>query len=60
MSRTIAGLLIILLGYVGVAQIITETDLTKFIDLIIQAVGIAYTWYVRYSRGDINLAGVRK
>lgn len=48
MSKTIVGLLVSLLGLIGVAQFISESELTQFIDLAIQLGGLLWAWYGRY------------
>jgi len=60
MSKTIAGLIIVILGLVGVTELVTEAEVATTIDAIIQVVGIAVAWYARYQAGGINLAGKRK
>jgi hypothetical protein len=60
MSKTIAGLIVTILGMFGVAQIASDTEITRLIDLLMQAGGIVMAWYGRYRVGDINAMGKRK
>jgi len=60
MSQTIVGLLLIILGWLGLGQFFTESEIGTFLDIAIQGVGIVYVWYQRYTAGGINIAGIRK
>lgn len=59
MSKTIAGLVIIILGLVGVTELVTEAEVATTIDAVIQVVGLVVAWYGRYKAGGINLVGKR-
>jgi hypothetical protein len=60
MSLTIASLLVLILGFFGVSEIVTEAEVAEVIDLIVQFVGIIGVWYGRFRHGDINAVGLKK
>ncbi len=60
MSQTIVGLLIIILGWLGLGDLVTQSEIGSFVDIAIQAAGIGYVWYKRYKAGGINIVGLRK
>jgi hypothetical protein len=59
-SVTIASLIVIVLGWLGVGDLVTQDELSNGINLVIQLVGIIGVWYGRYRQGDINPLGFRK
>lgn len=46
--KTYTGIIISLLGFVGVAQMFDTTELTKFIDSLLNLIGLAIAMYGRY------------
>jgi hypothetical protein len=61
MSKTIASLVIIVLGYVGFADFFIEAEVATTIDNIMQIVGMIGVWYGRYmTNGEpIDVVGLK-
>ncbi len=60
MSKTIASLLVLVAGLVGVGDIFPESEISQFVNATAQIIGIIGVWYGRISHGDVNWFGVRK
>lgn len=59
-SKTFAFLIVVLLGYLGVGNIATETEVAQVIDGLLQIVGLLGAFWARYSQGDVTVLGFRK
>lgn len=57
-SRTWAGLIIIIFGWVGLSDIVTEGQVSTIIDIVMQLVGMAIAIYGNYrSHREIKALG---
>lgn len=59
-STTIASLIVIILGWVGVGDIVAQDEVAQVINLVISLVGIIGVWRARYKAGGISVLGFRK
>ena len=61
MSKTIASLLIIVLGYIGFADLLSDAEIASTIDNIMQIVGMIGVWYGRFmTNGEpIDIVGLK-
>lgn len=59
-SKTFAGLIVIMLGWIGIGSIFTQTEVGQIIDLLVQLVGVIYVAITRYKKGDITAFGFKK
>lgn len=60
MSVTIASLLVLILGFLGLGEVVSEDEAAKVIDAVVQIAGIIGVWYGRFRQGDINVVGLKK
>lgn len=59
-STTYAGIIVMILGWLHLADYVTQTDVATVIDNIIQAAGILIAAYGRWKAGGVNPLGFRK
>jgi len=59
-SVTIASLVVIIAGFLGLGDIFPQEEVESFVNIILQAVGIIGVWYGRYRQGDISALGMKK
>lgn len=59
MSKTYTGLIIVLLGWLGLADYVVESEISTLVDGIIQGVGIVLSFYGRYKAGGVNVLGIK-
>ena len=58
MSQTIAGLIVLVLGLLGLQ--VAESDVLEVVTALMTVVGIVWTYWGRYRQGDINVVGIKK
>jgi hypothetical protein len=59
-STTYVGIVVVLLGWLGVSNLVTNEQVSIIIDNIIQLVGMGVTIYGRYKAGGVTVLGVKK
>ncbi len=59
-STTFAGLLVIIAGWLDIADIITSDNAAIIIDNVLQLIGIIVAIYGRFKAGGVNLLGFKK
>jgi hypothetical protein len=58
MSKTIVGLVVIIVGWLGLAQFFSESEIGQAVDAILVLSGIITAWYGRIkAAGKINWLG---
>lgn len=58
-SKTYAGIIIVILGWLGVSHLVTNDEVATTIDNIIQVIGIVTAIYGRYKAGGVNIIGIK-
>lgn len=58
LSVTVAGILALLLGAIGVQ--IAESDLQTTVSVIIQIIGAVVAYYGRWRHGDLSIFGIKR
>lgn len=59
-SQTYVGLIIIVLGWFGLANLVTSQEVATIVDNVIQLVGLVWAIYGRYRAGGVSVLGFRK
>lgn len=59
-SKTYAGIIIVILGWLGVAHWVSDTEVGVIVDNVIQLIGVITAIVGRYKAGGVNVAGFKK
>lgn len=59
-SKTYAGIIIVILGWLGVAHWVTDTEVGLVVDNVIQLIGVITAIVGRYKAGGVNVAGFKQ
>ena len=59
-SKTIAAVIVGLLGVFGVGHIVTGAEVGDFIDTALSLVSFVFIWVERYKKGDITALGFKE
>lgn len=59
-SQTYAGIIVIVLGWLGLAHWVSNTEVATVVDNIIQLIGVVTAIIGRYKAGGVNVLGVKK
>lgn len=58
-STTYAGIIVIVLGWLGLASLVSSTEVSTIVDNILQLVGIIVAIVGRYKAGGVSMLGVK-
>ena len=60
MSKTYIGIIVVIAGWLGIGDILTNDVASSLINNILELVGIVMAIYGRYKAGGINFFGIKK
>lgn len=60
MSKTYIGIIVILAGWIGIGDIITQDSAAVIVNNVLEIIGMITAIYGRYKAGGINFLGFRK
>lgn len=58
-STTYAGIIVIVLVWLGLASLVSSTEVSTIVDNILQLVGIIVAIVGRYKAGGVSMLGVK-
>ena len=59
-STTYAGIIVIILGWLGFANLVSDTEVSTLVDHVLQLVGIVTAIIGRYKSGGVTPLGFKK
>ena len=58
-SKTYVGIAVIVLGWLGVSDLISESEISTIVDHVLQLGGIVYAIYGRFKAGGVSVLGFK-